>query len=87
MTTASDRVLWTGDLADFLSVNRTTIWRLEREGKLPAPDVVMGRRRGRLESTMRAFLATTVTGAPSEAPPALASARRARRTSRGRRAG
>lgn len=52
---ASDRVLWQADLARFLNIDRVTVYRMERDGRLPNPDIIVGRRRGRFESTMREF--------------------------------
>lgn len=48
-----DRILWQADLARRYSVNRITVHKWERAGLLPEPDVVIGRRRGRRESTLR----------------------------------
>jgi hypothetical protein len=49
------RVLWRTDLATRYDVDRVTIYRWERANRLPPPDVIMGRRRGRYEATMLAF--------------------------------
>ena len=58
-TPTAERVLWQADIARRLNVDRVTIYRWEIEGKLPAPDVVIGRRRGRYESTMLAWEAAS----------------------------
>jgi predicted site-specific integrase-resolvase len=56
MTDAStERVLWQRDLALRYGVDRITIHKWERAGKLPPPDVVIGRKRGRYESSLREF--------------------------------
>lgn len=59
----SDRVLWQADLARFLNIDRVTVYRMERDGRLPKPDIVQGRRRGRFESTMREFARASAAGA------------------------
>lgn len=55
-----DRILWQADLARRFNVDRVTVYRWEIEKRLPPPDVVIGRRRGRYESTLRAFERSTV---------------------------
>jgi predicted site-specific integrase-resolvase len=47
--------LWQTDLAKRYDVDRVTIYRWEQANRLPAPDVIVGRRRGRYETTMLAF--------------------------------
>jgi len=55
-TRSSDtRVLWQLDLAKRYDVNRVTICRWERANRLPPPDVIIGRHRGRYETTIIAF--------------------------------
>ena len=53
--TDDTRVLWQMDLAKRYDVNRVTIYRWERANRLPPPDVIIGRHRGRYETTMLAF--------------------------------
>ena len=57
----TERVHWQCDLASRYNVDRVTAYRWEREGKLPTPDVIIGRRRGWYESTLRAYDASTLT--------------------------
>jgi hypothetical protein len=40
---------------DRYDVGRVTIYRWEQANRLPPPDVIMGRRRGRYETAMLAF--------------------------------
>jgi len=49
------RVLWQLDLAKRYDVDRVTIYRWERANRLPPPDVIIGRHRGRYETTIVAF--------------------------------
>jgi len=56
---SSERVLWQMDLARRYGVDRITVYRWEREKKLPPPDVVIGRKRGRYESSLREFERTS----------------------------
>lgn len=49
------RVLWQLDLAKRYDVHRVTIYRWERAHRLPPPDVIIGRHRGRYETTIIAF--------------------------------
>lgn len=55
-----DRILWQADLARRFNVDRVTVYRWEQSKLLPPPDVVLGRRRGRYESTLRAFERSTL---------------------------
>lgn len=50
----TDRVLWRRDLAARYSVCRETVWRWEKAGKIPAPDVRIGDRHGWRVGTIRA---------------------------------
>ena len=43
------------DLARRYDVDRVTIYRRERANRLPPPDVIIGRHRGRYETTIIAF--------------------------------
>lgn len=54
-----DRVYWQADLAARYGVDRVTVYRWSRDGILPPPDVVLGRRHGRYGSTLRAWEAST----------------------------
>jgi predicted DNA-binding transcriptional regulator AlpA len=58
-----DRILWQSDIARYMGVDRTTVYRWELEGRLPQPDVVIGRRRGRRLSTIREFERSTLAAA------------------------
>src|SRR2546421_684282 len=49
------RVLWQLDLAKRYDVDRVTTYRWERANRLPPPDVIIGRHRGRYETTIIAF--------------------------------
>ena len=49
------RILWQLDLAWRYDVDRVTIYRWERANRLPPPDVIIGRHRGRYETTIIAF--------------------------------
>lgn len=50
----AERVLWRRDLAARYGVARETVWRWEKAGKIPAPDVRIGDRHGWLAETIRA---------------------------------
>jgi hypothetical protein len=52
---ADEHIIWQAALARRWSLDRITIYRMDREGKLPPPDVVIGRRRGRYLSTIVRF--------------------------------
>ncbi|MCC7200707.1 MAG: transcriptional regulator [Gammaproteobacteria bacterium] len=50
----AERVLWRRNLAARYDVCRETVWRWEKDGKIPAPDVRIGNRRGWRLETIRA---------------------------------
>lgn len=50
-----DRVLFKTDLARRYGKARETIWRWERDGKLPPPDVRVAGRNGWREATIRTY--------------------------------
>jgi len=50
-----ERVLYQADLARRWSLDRITLYRMEQQGKLPPPDIIIGRRRGRYLSTIQKF--------------------------------
>lgn len=49
-----DRVLWRRDLAARYNVCRETVWRWQKAGKIPEPDVRIGDREGWRTGTIRA---------------------------------
>ena len=51
--TDRERVLWRRDLAARYGVCRETVWRWQQDGKIPAPDVRIGTRRGWRAETIR----------------------------------
>ena len=59
MAARPEQILWQRDLADRWNVDRQTVYRKDRAGELPAPDVVFGRQRGRYTSTIEAYEAST----------------------------
>jgi hypothetical protein len=61
------RVLWQVDLAKRYRVDRITIYRWERASRLPPPDIIIGRRRGRYESTIVVFERASVDHCESDA--------------------
>ena len=62
------RVLWQLDLARRYGVDRVTIYRWERKHRLPPPDVIIGRHRGRYETTIIAFEHASVDHRESDPP-------------------
>jgi predicted DNA-binding transcriptional regulator AlpA len=54
-----DHVLWQINLAERWGFDPVTVYRMKISGRLPPPDLVLGRRSGWYESTIREFEAQT----------------------------
>ena len=56
MTREGTRVIWQQGFREKLGISDPTFWRYKKDGKIPAPDVVIGTRRGWKVETVEAFL-------------------------------